>query len=521
METLTWLAVLPPVLVVILAIGTRNIIFSLLMGIVFGLGIYGAAAPPGALEGRNVLDMTIYGLKMMVSAAGTPKNLLLIFFLVVLGGLIAILTAAGCANSFSASAVRMIKGKRSAEGFTFLLGCVIFVDDYFNAITVGNVMVPITDKFKISRAKLAYLIDSTSAPVTILMPVSSWVATVISLSVPELARYGIEVPGMQAFLSATVFNAYAWLTLLMVVAVIVFRADIGPMKRYEDDYARTGVDTSIFVDINESVIDDMGVRQKGTAADMLITIISLVAATFMVMLYTGGFFTEGRGIQDALMYCDPDSSLASAVLIALVICFALLVGRRKMSFSLFNEAFINGVKSMVTSVIILVLSWSFSELLGSSMLGTGACIAAALGGWLPGWALPAAIFVISALISFSTGSSWGAMGIMLPTSIAVCAAVDPSYMYMVLGAGLSGCVFGDHCSPLADTTVLSSAGAGCKHLAHVTTQLPYAAITGVISIAAFIAVGLTGSAIISYLGASLAIITLCFIIGKKNKTAVR
>lgn len=521
METLTWLAVLPPILVVILAVSTRNIIFSLLMGIVFGLGIYGAAAPPGALEGRNVLDMTIYGLKMMVSAAGTPKNLLLIFFLVVLGGLIAILTAAGCANSFSASAVRMIKGKRSAEGFTFLLGCVIFVDDYFNAITVGNVMVPITDKFKISRTKLAYLIDSTSAPVTILMPVSSWVATVISLSVPELARYGIEVPGMQAFLSATVFNAYAWLTLLMVVAVIVFRADIGPMKRYEDDYARTGVDTSIFVDINESVIDDMGVRQKGTAADMLITIISLVAATFMVMLYTGGFFTEGRGIQDALMYCDPDSSLASAVLIALVICFALLVGRRKMSFSLFNEAFINGVKSMVTSVIILVLSWSFSELLGSSMLGTGACIAAALGGWLPGWALPAAIFVISALISFSTGSSWGAMGIMLPTSIAVCAAVDPSYMYMVLGAGLSGCVFGDHCSPLADTTVLSSAGAGCKHLAHVTTQLPYAAITGVISIAAFIAVGLTGSAIISYLGASLAIITLCFIIGKKNKTAVR
>ena len=217
----------------------------------------------------------------------------------------------------------------------------------------------------------------------------------------------------------------------------------------------------------------------------------------------------------------PDSSLASAVLIALVICFALLVGRRKMGFSRFNEAFINGVKSMVTSVIILVLSWSFSELLGSSMLGTGACIAAALGGWLPGWALPAAIFVISALISFSTGSSWGAMGIMLPTSIAVCAAVDPSYMYMVLGAGLSGCVFGDHCSPLADTTVLSSAGAGCKHLAHVTTQLPYAAITGVLSIAAFIVVGLTGSAIISYLGASLAIITLCFIIGKKNKTAVR
>ena len=515
------MAVLPPLLVVILAMTTRSIIFSLLMGIVFGLEIYGVAAPPEVLAGRNVLDLTIYGLKLMVGTVGTTKNLLLIFFLVVLGGIIAILTAAGCENSFSASAVRMIKGKRSAEGFTFLLGCAIFVDDYFNAITVGNVMVPITDRFKISRAKLAYLIDSTSAPVTILMPVSSWVATVISLAMPELARYGVEVSGMQAFLSATVFNAYAWLTLLMVAATVFFGADLGPMKRYEDDYANTGVDNSIYVDVNESVIDDMGVKHKGTAADMLVTIISLVMATFLVMLYTGGFFTEGRGLQAALMCCDPDSSLACAALIALLVCFVLLVGTKKRSFSRFNEAFTNGAKSMVSSVMILVLSWSFSELLGSSMLRTGGCIAKVLGGWLPGWALPAAIFVISALISFSTGSSWGAMGIMLPTAIAVCAAVDASYMYMVLGAGLSGCVFGDHCSPLADTTVLSSAGAGCRHLAHVTTQLPYAVIVGVISTAAFIAVGLTGSVVISSLGASLAIITLCFIIGKRNKTAAR
>lgn len=521
METLTWMAVLPPILVVIFAITTRSIIFSLLMGIVFGLEIYGVVAPPEVLEGRNMLDMTIYGLKMMVGAVGTPRNLLLIFFLVVLGGIIAILTAAGCENSFSVSAVRMVKSKRSAECFTFLLGCAIFVDDYFNAITVGNVMVPITDKFKISRAKLAYLIDSTSAPVTILMPVSSWVATVISLSTPELTRYGVEGSGMQAFLSATVFNAYAWLTLLMVAATVFFGADLGPMKRYEDDYASTGIDSSIYVDINETAIDDMGIKHKGTAADMFIIIISLVAATFIVMLYTGGFFTEGLSFQEALMCCDPDSSLASAALIALLVCFLLLVGTGKLSFSRFNEAFTNGVKSMVSSVMILVLSWSFSELLGSSMLCTGGCIAATLGGWLPGWALPSAIFVISALISFSTGSSWGAMGIMLPTAIAVCAAVDVSYMYMVLGAALSGCVFGDHCSPLADTTVLSSAGAGCRHLVHVTTQLPYAAIVGVISAAAFIGVGLTGSAVISYFGASLAIITLCFTIGKKNNSTLR
>lgn len=518
MESLTWLSVLPPILVVVLAVCTRNIIFSLLMGIIFGLGIFGFTAPAGVLSGTNVLDMTIYGLKMTVDSVGTTRNLLLIFFLIALGGLIAILTAAGCANSFSASAVRLIRGKRSAEGFTFVLGCAIFIDDYFNAITVGNVMVPITDKFKISRAKLAYLIDSTSAPVTILMPVSSWVATVISLTVPELTRYGIEIPGMQAFLSATAFNMYAWLTLLMVVAMIIFSADFGPLKKYEDDYARTGKDKSAFVDINETEIDSMGETRHGSAADMIITIVFLVAATFLVMLYTGGFFTAGRSFSEALLLCDPDSSLACAVFGALAVCFFLLVPRKKMCFSAFNDAFINGAKSMVSSVIILILAWSFSTLLGSEALCTGSYIAAALGGWLPGWALPAAIFVISATISFSTGSSWGAMGIMLPTSIAICAAVDVSYIYMVLGAGLSGCVFGDHCSPLADTTVLSSSGAGCKHLVHVTTQLPYALIVGGVCILGFILAGLTGSIMISYIAASLAIVVLCVLIGRKNKT---
>lgn len=518
METLSWLSVIPPILVVVLAISTRSIIFSLIMGIVCGLGIFGVMASPAALPDNGFFDMLLYGLQMTASSAGTPGNLLLILFLAILGGIIAILTAAGCSNSFSGSAVRWIKSRRRAEGFTFLLGCLISVDDYFNAITVGNVMVSITDKFKISRARLAYLIDSTSAPVTILMPVSSWVATVISLITPELEAYGMAQPGMQVFLRATVYNFYAWFTLFMVACVIIFKINIGPMRRFEEDFVATGKDGSIFVDINETVVEDMAHRQRGTALDMFIVLMSLMVFTFGMMLYTGGFFRGGTGVFGALMCCDPNISLAAAALMSLALCFLMFVLPGKLSFSKFNDAFIQGVKTMVTSILILVLSWSFSALMGSDGLMTGDYIAHSLEGLLSAWMMPAAIFIISALISFSTGASWGAMGIMLPTSIAVCAAVDKSYIYLVIGAALAGSVFGDHCSPLSDTTILSSSGAGCKHLDHVSSQLPYAISTAAICFIAFLIAGLTRSVWMPFLFGTLAILLFSIAAGPRKIT---
>lgn len=515
METLTWLSILPPILVVVLAIATKSVIFSLLMGNAAGLIIFAAIAAPGGTVSGGFLDVTIYGLRRFVASVSAPNNLLLIVFLAILGGIIAILTAAGCSNSFSASAVRRIKNRRTAEGFTFLLGCVIFVDDYFNAITVGNVMVSITDKFKISRAKLAYLIDSTSAPVTILVPVSSWVATVISLIVPPLASCGISLPGMQAFLDSTVFNFYAWFTLLMVLAVIVFDLDLGPMKHYENRFAATGVDESIQIDVNESVVDDMAQKRRGTALDMIIVLCSLVLLTFSIMLYTGGFFTGGATVQTALIFCDPIISLASAALITLALCYIIFIAGKKLSFESINIAFVQGVKSMVGAILILTLSWMFSSVLGTEGLNTGTFIANACSSNISGWMLPAIVFLITAVISFSIGASWGAMGIMLPTAITMCAGIDPSYLSMVLGATLAGAVFGDHCSPLADTTVLSSSGAGCNHLIHVKTQLPYALTVAAICIVSYIVSGVTGQAWPGFVAAVIVFSVLGILRGKK------
>lgn len=490
MEMAGLLSVLPPVLVVLLAITTKNIIFSLTVGIVCGLGVFACFS---SAAGENFLDLIMYGLDLMTQTVGTRDNLLLVLFLAFLGGVIAILTAAGCTSAFAGAVVKRLKNKRGAQFVCFLMGCLIFIDDYFNAVMVGNVSVDITDKFSISRAKLAYLIDSTSAPVTILVPVSSWVAAVISMITPELARYGLAESGMHIFMKCVAFNFYAWFTLLIVVVVIAFNVNIGAMRTYEEGLSQTGRDASIFVDVNERVVDDMACKQRGTAFDLLAVLLALVLMSIGFMLYTGGFFEGNISVQKALLSCDPNSALASAGFVTLALCFGLFVARGRLSFAKFNEAFLHGVKSMVVSIVILVLSWTFSVLLGRDGLGTGAYIADMLIGRLPIWALPAAVFFVSALVSFSTGASWGAMGIMLPTAIAMCVAVNPAYMDMVLGATLAGAVFGDHCSPLADTTVLSASGAGCKHLVHVLTQLPYAMTAGGISLLAFLVAGITQS----------------------------
>ena len=517
MIPLTWVSLIPPVLVVFLAIWKKNITFALTSGIVCGLIILRTMALPGTIDSYNILDMTVYGLNLMVDSICADGNVLLILFLLVLGGIIAILTASGCANAFSAGAMKRLRTKRSAEGFTFLLGCLIFVDDYFNAITVGNVMVTITDRFKISRAKLAYLIDSTSAPVTILIPVSSWVATIISLIAPELAAYNLGHAGMSAFLSATVYNFYAWFTLAMVVAVILFDVNVGKMKKFEEDFEQTGIDGTIYVDVNESVVDDMAEKNRGTALDLILVLVFLVLATFFIMLYTGGLFAGDCTVSQAFLNCDPNVSLTAAAFATLLLCFILFVFTGRLSMSKFSSAFLQGLKSMVSVTVILCLSWTFSELMGSGGIMTGSFLAETFSGYLSGWLLPAAIFIISAIISFSTGASWGAMSIMFPTSIAICAAVDSTLINVVLGATLSGSVFGDHCSPLADTTVLSSSGAGCRHLDHVSSQLPYAVFVAVLCIFCFVAAALFSAVALSYLLGICGILAFAFVARKLSR----
>lgn len=497
MTHLSWISLIPPVLVVILAIKTKSIVFSLFSGVTASLLLifFGGPEPP---EGSGPIDMIIYGLNILSDSVGSKDNILLIIFLCLMGGIIAVLTASGCANSFSDTVTKRVKTKRKAEGITFLIGCLIFIDDYFNAITVGNMMVSITDKMKISRAKLAYLIDSTSAPVTVLMPVSSWVATIISLMLPELKANGFNMRGMHAFMGAMAYNLYAWLTLFMVVIVIFFNMNIGKMKLFEERFAETGRDESVFVDVNETVIDNIAEDNKGTTSDMIAVLLFLVVSTIALMLYTGGIMDNNITVTAAFINCNPNISLAVSAVMTIIVCFVIFVAIRKMKLSKFEDAFLHGVKSMSAPIIILILSWTFSSLLGGQGLRTGEFLALIFNKVLPGYTLPMLVFVIAALISFSTGASWGAMAITIPTSITICMAIDPTYINMVLGATMAGSVFGDHCSPLADTTVMSSSGAGCKHLEHVVTQLPYAIIVAVISMAGYLFAGLSHRGWVAY-----------------------
>lgn len=494
-QSIGFLSIVPPLLVVALAILTKNVLISLLLGVVLGLFLSSVGSGHVLAALGDIIPASIDIITKVVCDA---NNVHLLIFLALLGGLIAVMTAAGCAGAFSAFAVRRIKSRTHAQLATLLLGCIIFIDDYFNAITVGNIMVPITDKFKISRAKLAYIIDSTSAPVTILMPVSSWVATVISIMLPALTAYGFSGGGMNVFIHACCFNYYAWFTLLMVFLVAVRKFNIGPMAGFERSFQETGKDRSVYIDINESVIDDMANGRKGTAVDMIVLISVLVVLSLLFMVSNGGFFSRGVSLGDAFMECDTMLALVYAVIVTLVLAFALFVPFGKLSLKQFDAAFIQGIKSMVSAICILIASWTFSEILGDDGLGTGRYVANAVGGWLPYWLMPAVLFVISAFISFTTGASWGALTIMLPTSIAICSAVDPGSLHAVLGATLSGAVFGDHCSPVSDTTVLSSSGAGCRHLDHVMSQMPYAMIVAACSTAAFLVAGAASSAVLGF-----------------------
>ena len=488
------LTVMPPILVVVLAIKTKNVLISLLTGVIVGLIIMVSRMGVGLWEGARLVVPT--GVDLMTGVLIDEGNVHLLVFLILLGALIAIFVASGCATAFSDLAVSRIKNPAMAQIATLLLGIVIFIDDYFNAITVGNVMVPITDRFKISRAKLAYIIDSTSAPVTILMPISSWVATVISLAVPAMAAYGFSESGMSVFIRSVPFDLYAWLTLVMVMLVALRGFNIGPMARFEKE-AAAGNDISVFVDVNESVIDDIGEGHRGKASDLILLIVLLVVLSILFMLANGGFFSGEASLRDAFMECDSMLALVYGVLAVLAVAFVLFLGLRGMKLAQFDAAFLQGVKSMMTPICILTLSWTLSEILGDGGIGTGRYVATLVGGWLPYWLLPAIIFIITAFISFTTGASWGAMAIMVPTSIAICSAVHPDYLHIVIGAALAGCIFGDHCSPVSDTTVLSSAGAGCRHLDHVMSQLPYAFIVAGICTIGYILAGLTNSALLS------------------------
>lgn len=461
-------ALLPPIIAIVLALITKEVYLSLFIGILTGSLLYTSFHPIATVE-------TIFS--VMMEKLGDPWNIGILIFLVFLGIIVALMTRAGGSAAYGKWANSKIKTKSGALLSTFGLGVLIFVDDYFNCLTVGNVMRPVTDRQKISRAKLAYIIDATAAPICIIAPISSWAAAVTGYT---------EGDGFSLFLQTIPFNLYAWLTILMVIYMGITGFDYGPMKKFEEN-AKNG---DLFSGKNEyENVRENVVSSKGTVLDLILPVIFLIASCIICMVYTGGFF-DGEPFISAFANCDASMGLVLGSFFTLVFVFLLYLPRKVISFNDFAECIPQGFKMMVSAILILILAWTLGGFC-SDKLEAGAFVHSALdGSSIAGAIFPAVLFLIGLGLAFSTGTSWGTFGILIPIVTAVFPA-DSTILVISIAAILAGSVCGDHISPISDTTIMASAGAQCNHVNHVATQLPYALTVAGCCFVSYIIAGIT------------------------------
>ncbi len=474
-------ALLPPVIAIVLALITKEVYSSLFVGIVAGALLYAN----GNLE--LMLNTMLYNEDGgMIYKLADSWNVGILVFLVILGIMVALMNKVGGSAAFGQWASAHIKTRVGAQLATMLLGVLIFVDDYFNCLTVGSVMRPVTDRHKVSRAKLAYLIDATAAPVCIIAPVSSWAAAVTS-SVPE----GSGINGFSMFLQTIPYNFYALGTLLMIFVMTVMKVDFGPMKLHEinaihkNDLFTTAARPYGDVEDNKNI-------QVGKVIDLVFPVIVLIICCIIGMVYTGGFF-EGETFINAFANADASMGLVFGSLVTLIITFCFYMIRGVMTFKEFTECIPEGFKAMVAPILILTMAWTLSGMTG--LLGADIYVEELVAGSAGALKmfLPCIIFLVAVFLAFSTGTSWGTFGILIPIVCPVFAGVDMQEMLIIsIAACLSGAVCGDHCSPISDTTIMASAGAQSDHVNHVSTQLPYALLSAFISFAGFLVAGVIG-----------------------------
>ena len=484
----TIFSLLPPVIAIVLALNTKEVYTSLLVGIASGALLYAN----GNLElAINTLFFNEDG--GMVAKLSDSSNVGILVFLVMLGILVALMNKAGGSAAFGRWASTHIHSRAGAQFATLLLGVMIFVDDYFNCLTVGSVMRPVTDRQKVSRAKLAYLIDATAAPVCIIAPVSSWAAAVTS-SVPE----GSGINGFTMFLRTIPYNYYAILTMVMSLFLIFSGLDYGPMKKHEDN-ALLG---DLFTTDDRPYGDDAddGSDTRGHVVDLIAPVLVLIAACIFGMVYTGGFF-EGVDFITAFADCNASAGLVLGSSIALLFTFVFYRVRSVMTFQDFAACIPEGFKAMVSPMLILTLAWTLSGMTG--LLGAKYYVANLLGNSAAAlqYMLPVIIFMVAVFLAFATGTSWGTFSILIPI---VCHAFPDGEMLVIsIAACLSGAVCGDHCSPISDTTIMASAGAHCSHVNHVSTQLPYAITAAACAAVCYVITGIAQA----FLGASASLVT--------------
>lgn len=473
----TALSLLPPVIAIALALITKEVYSSLFIGIVVGGLLYSNFSFEG-----TVLHVFESGI---VSVLSDSYNVGILVFLVILGAMVCLMNKAGGSAAFGRWAQGHIKSRVGAQLATIVLGCLIFIDDYFNCLTVGSVMRPVTDKYKVSRAKLAYIIDATAAPICIIAPISSWAAAV--------AGFAEDGQGLNLFIRAIPFNFYASLTVVMMVGMVLMKTEFGLMGKFEENAVENG---DLFSGSNPyAMMDDEVVEDKGRVMDLVVPIVVLVIFCVIGMIYSGGFFS-GTSFVDAFSSSDASVGLMLGSAFALVVAFIYYLIRKSMSFRDMMNCIPEGFKAMVPAIMILTFAWSLKAMTDS--LGAKYFVRDFVRSSADGMQmfLPAIVFVVGCLLAFATGTSWGTFGILIPIVQNVF-PMDNPLTIVCISACMAGAVCGDHCSPISDTTIMASAGAQCDHVNHVSTQLPYAITAAVVSCVSYIVAGFVPNAFIA------------------------
>ncbi|MBU1918152.1 MAG: Na+/H+ antiporter NhaC family protein [bacterium] len=521
-----YLSLIPPLVAIGLAFITRKVVISLIVGIVSGAFIATKWQIIATIKKTFTIiwQSTELGNLSSMSSFLDSWNLFILLFTISLGVIVVLVSRAGGARAYGNWAIKKVKTKKGASFATMLLGVVIFFDDYFNTLTVGTVMKPVTDRFKMSRAKLAYLIDSTAAPVVILAPVSSWVADVIAKI--RISGVGDTYPGnpFAVFLQTVFFNTYAWMTLLMVGIICWGKVEFGSMKKCEDHAAETG---DVFCGDEERELceeEAMGkISDKGTLIDLILPLAVMMVCVIGFMLYTGGFWLFGgaNSFAQAFMNMNSAKSLFLGGCVALVYTCAQFMVRKLFSPKEIPYLFWRGFRIMLPANIILILAWSIGTVIKDEVQ-TGLFLASLIDENFFTFLLPAVFFVLSCLTSFSTGTSWGTFGIMIPIAVPLCFELEPLLMVPCVAATLAGAIYGDHASPISDTTILSSTGAGVKHIDHVRTQIPYATTVALVCFVGYLITGLTiqyGLVISGVINFVLCTLMLAFLLKRFNQVS--
>ena len=493
----TFWALVPPVVAIGLALITKEVYSSLFIGVLMGGILYSGFSFEGTIT--HIFE------DGMINVLSDSYNVGILIFLVILGTMVCLMNRAGGSAAFGQFAADHIKGRVGAELATILLGCLIFIDDYFNCLTVGSVMRPVTDKFKVSRAKLAYLIDATAAPICIIAPISSWAAAVTGFVEGE--------DGFSIFVRAIPYNFYAILTIVMMIGMVLLRTEFGSMKFHEKNALKGDLYTTPGRPYDTEKQPEVSVR--GTVLDLLIPIISLIICCMVGMLYTGGFFS-GEDFVTAFSQSDASLGLTMGSFFGLLITIGLYQVRRVLKFSECMACIPEGFKSMVPAIMILSFAWTLKAMTDS--LGADVYVATVVASSARSllYFLPAIIFFVGCFLAFATGTSWGTFGILIPIVVAVFENSNPDLMIISISACMAGAVCGDHCSPISDTTIMASAGAQCEHVNHVTTQLPYAVTAAAVSFVSYIIAGFVQSAWIALPIAIALMVATMFVIRAVN-----